>query len=431
MIQFWSLADSFVDLHNGDCLAYLRAQPDNSFDSIVTDPPYALESVVKRFGKTSIEREPGQQGNEAKHAMQRIGRGFMGQTWDTGDIVHSVEFWAECLRVLKPGGFLASFAGTRTYHRMASAIDDAGFEVRDMLAWMFSTGFPKSMDASKAIDKAAGAAREVIVVAGSSGSKRNSMAGDFSGGEYYETAPATEEAKQFEGFGTALKPAFEPICLARKPLSEKTVALNLLKWGTGCLNIDGCRVASDDIVVTHGRSAASAVSKGTYADSSATITHQKPGQALGRFPANLLHDNSPEVLALFPVTGPSRGGVIKSSAKNPSVSKGREYAREAEYTSDNGGSAARFFYSPKANRHERQWGPHPTVKPIALMQWLVRLVTPKGGTLLDPFAGTGTTAHAAVLEGLNAIVCEREVKYAEIIERRMDWITDLDSQIGL
>ncbi len=229
-----------VELHCGDCLEILPTLAENSIDACVTDPPYHLTSIVKRFGTDNAA--PAQFGKDGAYA--RAAAGFMGRKWDGGDVAFRVETWREVYRVLKPGAHLIAFGGTRTFHRMACAIEDAGFEIRDQIQWLYGSGFPKSHDVSKGIDRAAGAEREVLGIAGKSGSERSCMAGDFAGGEYLATAAATTAARQWEGWGTALKPACEPIVLARKPLSESTVAANVLKWGTGALNIDGCRVAT-------------------------------------------------------------------------------------------------------------------------------------------------------------------------------------------
>jgi len=397
--------DKSTEIHNGDCLQVLRTLPDSSVDSCVTDPPYGLA--------------------------------FMGKKWDYD--VPGVEVWQECLRVLKPGGHLLAFAGTRTQHRMAVRIEDAGFEIRDMIAWVYGSGFPKSLDVSKAIDSqdAVYARREralkftawmreacpLSVAECNRIMRTNAEAGHyFTAGEqphiataeYFDrlrphftmpvpdeieemvaqrtvesqtlknrevvgqktgqqhadgrkscfdvaakmvkvdvpiTAPATEAAKQWQGWGTALKPALEPITVARKPFPG-TVAENVLRHGTGAINVDGCRV----------------------------------GDESSRFPSNLIHDGSKEVVGLFPDDGEA--------------------------------SAARFFYCAKADSSERRNSKHPTIKPVALMRYLVRLVCPAGGLVLDPFAGSGTTIEAARLEHCRAIGIEREAEYcADILER--------------
>lgn len=376
-------------LHHGNCLDVLRAMDDSCIDSIVTDPPYGLS--------------------------------FMGKKWDYD--VPSTEIWAECLRVLKPGGHLLAFAGTRTQHRMAVRIEDAGFEIRDMIAWVYGSGFPKSLDVSKAIDKAAGAEREVLGIAGKSGSARNSMTGDFAGGEYMATSPATEAAKQWQGWGTALKPALEPITVARKPLIG-TVAENVLAHGTGGLNIDGCRVSSEP-------------------------------HLLGRWPANLIHDGSDEVLSGFPE---SKSGEKKSGQGGNGDSGIIAFRNKPNinYFPSDSGSAARFFYCAKSSRQDRDEGLdgfkkrmagsscarvsqlmgdestcigksrnpraniHPTVKPTDLMAYLCRLVTPPGGLVLDPFMGSGSTGKAAMREGFQFCGIEMNAEYMEIARARID-----------
>jgi site-specific DNA-methyltransferase (adenine-specific) len=307
----------------------------------------------------------------------------MGKQWDKG--VPGVELWREVLRVLKPGGHLLAFAGTRTQHRMATAIEDAGFEIRDMIAWVYGSGFPKSLDVSKAIDKAAGAEREVV---------GSANVPDMRSGNYENatgrmianiTAPATEAAQQWAGWGTALKPSLEPITVARKPLCG-TVAANVLEHGTGGLNVDGCRVGTS-------KNVPASVSRHKVANTynGGWNTGETPGVGghdpnLGRWPANLIHDGSEEVVGLFPDDGDA--------------------------------SAARFFYCAKADASERRQSKHPTIKPVALMRYLVRLVTPPGGLVLDPFGGSGTTAEAARLEHCRYLLMELSPEYcADAAER--------------
>jgi len=409
-------------LHIGNCIDFLSRHPEHSFDSIVTDPPYEL--------------------------------GFMGKAWDSTGIAYSTELWRQCLRVLKPGGHLLSFGGTRTYHRMACAIEDAGFEIRDQIMWVYGSGFPKSLNISKAIDKAAGAEREIIGESKYSQPAKSGHHGGLTGdnivftNERYTpliTASATAEAKQWEGWGTALKPAHEPIVMARKPLIG-TVASNVLSHGTGGLNIDGCRVGTESISTHHapaGTFAGGEIGRGS--DTGSYANHQ------GRWPANFIHDGSEEVLNLFPDLGKSQGGRIgkKSQSAVSVVPAGRYEAGDPGY--GDSGSAARFFYCAKASTSERNLGlddlpdrrqdeddyeragttnprnrsqklrrnHHPTVKPLALMRHLVRLVTPRDGTVLDPFLGSGTTAVAAIHEGLGWAGCEANEEYAEIIRARV------------
>jgi site-specific DNA-methyltransferase (adenine-specific) len=368
-------------IYTGDCLDVLRTLPADSVDAIVTDPPYGLS--------------------------------FMGKKWDYD--VPAVEVWAECLRVLKPGGHLLAFAGTRTQHRMAVRIEDAGFEIRDMIAWVYGSGFPKSLDVSKAIDKAAGAEREVV--------GQYTVSRDMSGGSWADlhgipntakqhdiTAPATEAARQWAGWGTALKPALEPITVARKPLIG-TVAENVLAHGTGALNVDGCRVEGGLIASAGGTRRSNGIMGASEPLGGWEPTH------FGRWPANLIHDGSEEVVGLFPQTGVSNGRRVAKPLNG--------FAMKAQPDVDTGygdsGSAARFFYCAKASKRDRGEGNnHPTVKPTDLMRYLCRLVTPPGGTVLDPFMGSGSTGKAAMLEGFDFIGIERDPEYVKIAEARIN-----------
>jgi DNA modification methylase len=393
------------EIKHGECLDVLRGMPDNSVDSVVTDPPYGLA--------------------------------FMGKKWDYD--VPTEDVWRECLRVLKPGGHLLAFAGTRTQHRMAVRIEDAGFEIRDMIAWVYGSGFPKSHDVSKAIDREAGAKREVV------GMKRAGMASpgspfsaeyqraqgyrekwqrDNQGEEVPITAPATSEAQQWAGWGTALKPALEPITVARKPFTG-TVAANVLEHGTGALNIDGCRVGAEVVHKRKGGFSSSPI----YGSGKCGVF----GGQQGRWPANLIHDGSEEVVKLFPETGASNSKATKRPADSghlsPSYQRAQGYRPhyEREDGHDAGmiqgygdtGSAARFFYCAKASKRDRDGSTHPTMKPTDLMRYLCRLVTPPGGIVLDPFAGSGSTGKGAVLEGFQFIGIEREAEYVEIARARI------------
>jgi DNA modification methylase len=403
-------------LHLGDCLDVLRTMPENSIDAVVTDPPYGLA--------------------------------FMGKKWDYD--VPGVDVWAECLRVLKPGGHLVAFAGTRTQHRMAVRIEDAGFDIRDMLAWVYGSGFPKSMDVSKAIAKA--------------------------------QEQQSESARQWQGWGTALKPALEPITLARKPFPG-TVAANVLAHGTGAINVDECRIEHAETLRTGAGATWSAIHRheGRKAETRGSRNHEHSGggthfsmksgssggDALGRWPANLIHDGSDEVLASFP-DGPGQqfAGGPQHGQKN-CVNAYNDYGpRETLAPRSGGGSAARFFYCAKASKEDRDAGlaghelrllalkdeltrgsthagdlgfnaakkrsnHHPTVKPTALMRWLVRLITPPGGIVLDPFMGSGSTGKAALLEHARFIGIEREPEYFEIAQARIDYIRKSGVQVGL
>ena len=371
--------DGCVELVAGDCLAAMADMAPDSVDAVVCDPPYHLTSIQERFGKPdAAEVKAGKTG-----AFKRASAGFMGQQWDGGDIAFRVETWAAVLRVLKPGGYLLAFASTRGFGRMSVAIEDAGFVVHPLIAWVFGSGFPKA---------------------------------------------TRIKADGFDGFrygGQALKPAIEPIFMGQKPFSEATGTANILKHGVGALNIDGCRVHADDAV------------GGDY-----TVTRLKPGATLtktggnwrpeeggaafhghlkpGRWPANLIHDGSDDVLAAFPDAPgqqrPKRDDERKQGLVYGAVSRngGQVYAPR-----NDSGSAACFFYSAKADADDRIGSKHPTVKPVDLMRYLVRLVTPPEGLVLDPFAGTGTTGEAAWREGMRAVLIEREAAFLDDIAERM------------
>lgn len=396
-----------ITLFGGDNRVVLLDAPDNSIDAILTDGPYALVSIVKRFGK---EGATPAKGNEA---FVRASRGFMNCRWDTGEVVNSIEFWKECLRVLKPGGHLLSFGGTRTYHRMACAVEDAGFEVRDMIQWLYGSGFPKSHSVSLAIDKTEGATAH-------RGKSFNTKGGGDRAEEFAENGrefllpheAITPAAQAWEGWGTALKPANEPIVLARKPLSEKTVAANVLKWGTGAINIDGCRIPGWKPQVTQG------VNSNATSFNVAKTAQLSGDSSEGRFPANVITDGSDEVVAAFPYTHGAGAAGYNKKREDYDASSMKATNGNMFRIGDAGGSAARFFYQAKANKTDRAGSKHPTVKPIALMRYLARLITPPGGTILDPFAGSGTTGEAAYLEGFSCYLIEMEKEYQADIAAR-------------
>jgi len=486
----------------GDCLEEMRTMEDNSVDSIVTDPPYGLS--------------------------------FMGKKWDYD--VPSVEIWKECLRVLKPGGYLLSFAGTRTQHRMCCNIEDAGFEIRDMIAWVYGSGFPKSHNIGKAVDKLSERAEnhkimdfvleeaerqgktksdlsslflskngkptgwlwnkashnqtltneqfrvlkeylnlpfeslfemeKKVIGRGKAGLTKGTIANFAGETEFDITEPTTESAKKYEGWGTALKPALEPITVARKPF-KGTVANNVLKWGTGGINIDGCRVEFQSV-----EDKAESTGKNKHAEYKNSIVRNSAKNGIyhadnrppenyepqGRFPSNFCHDGSDEVVGLFPIVGskslPVRKTADSGGTGNVYTTTNDNIGNVVGYADK--GSAARFFYCAKASKSERNAGcegleekqkifngqsdksskdlkdvekrfttqpsanNHPTVKPLKLMQYLVRLVTPKGGTVLDPFMGSGSTGIACKKEGFDFIGIELDEDYCNIAKARIE-----------
>jgi DNA modification methylase len=400
-------ADDMVTLWHGDNRWVLADLPTDSIDACVTDPPYELA--------------------------------FMGRKWDASGIAYDAEVWAQVFRVLKPGGHLLAFGGTRTWHRLAVAIEDAGFEVRDSIAWMYGSGFPKSLDVSKAIDKAAGAQREVV------GSKPwSNSAQHFVPNEDHTqrvnldiTAPATPAAKQWSGFGTALKPAHEPIVVARKPLIG-TVAENVLAHGTGALNIDGCRIGYASDADKEQALAGDAFKRKDTSDKGWSRPWMEDAERVermnreakeraqgGRWPANVILDESQAAeldrqSGVVASSGVYVGDGLRRSEGNVAVDFGG-MSRPGTMYCDTGG-ASRFFYVPKANSSERPRDgdtAHPTVKPVDLMRYLVKLVTPPGGTVLEPFAGSGTTAEACVIEGFRCIAIEMTEDYLPLITQRL------------
>ena len=395
-----------VSIHHSDCVAWLQAYDGPLFDSCVTDPPYHLTSIVKRFG--GKDAAPAMVG--ATGAYARASKGFMGKEWDGGDVAFRPETWRAVYDKLKPGAHLIAFSGTRTYHRMACAIEDAGFEIRDQLQWLYGSGFPKSHDVSKGIDKSLGLENEREITH-YKGQGPRSM---FDGGKPRPASlPASLPASQWNGWGTALKPACEPICLARKPLSEKSIAANVLKHGTGAINIEASRVGTQG--GTHGKNYAKTgqFGIGGKADISAIDA--------GRWPANVLHDGSDEVLAGFPQSESSRGEVT-SNPGAISVNGAGLPSHTGVYGFDDSGSASRFFYSAKAGPLDRIGSKHPTIKPVDLMRWLVRLITPPGGLILEPFAGSGSTGIAALAEGFDCTMIDLEADHVADIERKLAFL---------
>jgi len=359
----------------------------------------------------------------------------MNTEWDGGDIAFRPDVWLQCLRVLKPGGYMVAFAGCRTQHRMVCAIEDAGFIIHPQLIWCFSSGFPKAANASKMIDKHLGKEREVVGVAKGAGmSGKRPDVGVFrddgwqpAGSDLPITAPASPEAAQWEGWAyglQSLKPAYEPICLAQKPMIG-TGAENLLKHGVGALNIDACRVVGK---WTTWRRSDGSIAEGGQMPFAKQDHARNPEHASGRWPPNFLHDGSDEVVSLFPQTHGSHN-------QQPSHSNNSTFVGSGVYDGNgycDEGSAARFFpglgyseqerrlmYCPKASKKDRAGSKHPTVKPLKLLEWLCRLVCPLDGTILDPFAGSGTTGEAASRCGFNAILIEQDDEYIKDINRRI------------
>lgn len=361
-----------VVLRPGCMLEVLAGLPANSVDSVLCDPPYHLQSIVKRFAVTG--RTESTRTTSGPH--QRTANGFMGKQWDGGDIAFQPATWAAVLRVLKPGGYILAFSSSRTFGRMSVAMEDAGFITHPMIGWIFGSGFPKA---------------------------------------------TRLKAPGYEGhrYGTqSLKPALEPIYMGQKPFSEPTGTANVLRWGTGAVNIDACRVGAEERSYTP---------KGTSHNAGMIrVPLHRQGRAgdevtvQGRWPANLITDGSDEVIAAFPEAPGQQRAVGPQHGAKPSINVYGDFgARDLCEARGDSGSAARFFYAAKADEDERAGSSHPTVKPQSLLRYGARLITPAGGTILDCFAGTGTTGEAAYHEGFSAILIEREPEYQADIRRRM------------
>jgi site-specific DNA-methyltransferase (adenine-specific) len=428
------LDDIDVILYAGDCIEVMRQMPEDSVDAIVTDPPYGLGFMGKDWDKGS--RMIGQlaTGDEKRGAFAYGGshdRGYADN--DSRAFQAFSEAWArEAFRILKPGGHLLAFAGTRTYHRMASGVEDAGFEIRDCIAWMYGSGFPKSLDVSKAIDKAAGAQREVLETIPDRWAGKGSVLqrSEQSPRETADiTAPATPEAAKWNGWGTALKPAFEPIVVARKPLIG-TVAANVLEHGTGALNIDACRIGMSDQdrnTIEKATWVARDLDRKAYGKYDTDGTDQAmTTHSAGRWPANIALDATAANI-LDEQSGERASSPFKATTDGAQTDRQHVSFADLEYSgrgyTDTGG-ASRFFYTAKASRHDRNAGgladnTHPTVKPTELMRWLIRLVTPPGGIIIDPFGGSGSTGLAARAENTRCILIEREPEYLQIIRDRL------------
>lgn len=407
-IEYWIL--------HGDNMQALSAMPDDSIDCIVTDPPYGLGTQPDAIAMLRDWLDSGHH--------DKKGRGFMGKSWDA--FVPQPAFWSECYRVLKPGAHVLAFSGARTNDLATLAMRIAGFEIRDCLMWVYGSGFPKALDIGKQIDMMAGAVREkgkervAIGMAKTrveQGHRPNEVATS------YDTGPAiTELAQQWDGWKTQLKPGYEPIALAQKPVAG-TITENVLRYGVGALNIEACRVGDDDITINR-------FNDGAMPFGGAAGMQFESVESIGRYPANFIHDGSPEVEAEF-----------------------------AKYTDDKD-TPSRFFYSAKCQTHDRDEGlmalkaqtlnrvnsgglendpkfapvrrknNHPTVKPTELMQYLIRLIVPKGAIVLDPFCGSGSTGKAAMLEGMNFIGCEMDHNYVTIAEARCEYARRIYTNTG-
>ena len=401
-------------IYHGNNLDILKTFPDNSIDSIVTDPPYGL-------GKEPNALEVLQSWiTTGYHEIN--GKGFMGKEWDA--FVPQPNFWKECLRVLKPGGHLLSFAGTRTYDWVVMGLRIAGFEIRDQIAWVYGSGFPKSHNIGLSIDKIHGHKNRGHRISTAS---RYHPDGTFEpNGDLLPPYEAKEEiSKQWQGWGTALKPALEPIVMARKPL-DGTVAQNVLKHGVGGINVDGCRVWDEHFVIEDG----------SYDNGNNVAfgnVKRTPKEYNGRFPANFIHDGSDEVVALFPNSDEESPARFFYTAKASQSERNFGLHGFEEFEIRGGGGRSNQGYDDNNNEEQRlkdaarKYGAvkakkkniHPTVKPIDLMRYLVRLVTPKGGLCLDPYMGSGTTAVACKAEKINYIGCELDEEYIKIAEARI------------
>lgn len=423
-------------VHHGDCLAVLRTLPDESVDAVVTDPPYGLSNTdPKHVAETLTKWVTG----DHEYTPPAKG-GFMGKTWDS--FVPPPAVWDECMRVLKPGGHLLVFAGTRTQDLMGLSIRLAGFDIRDGIGWIYGSGFPKSMDVSKAIESKITTGKsnsrslreteqagegEAYTLTG----KNNGIMGETRTYDRKEFTPATPEAEQWAGWGTALKPAIEPVIVARKPI-RGTVAANVLAHGTGGINVDACRVPGQAQPFGNGTARTAGIMGESEPRGAWTPERE------GRFPPNVLLD--PEAAAAMD----EQSGTLKSGKVLPhhadngkaSGTLGAFAGAPGRESYGDSGGASRFFpvfkYQAKAPAKERpqytaedgRVVKHATVKPLELMRWLVRLVTPAGGVVLDPFAGSGTTGEAAMLEGFDSILIEGEAEHLPLIDVRIDRSAD-------
>ena len=446
----------------GDCIKEMKKLPENSVDAIITDPPYGLEFMGKEWDKFEKKKRFGIKGEEGENDL-KVKKNFKVlprfYKSDSSQLQQFCYSWAiECLRVLKPGGFLLSMGGTRTYHRLVCGIEDAGFEIRDTIMWLYGSGFPKSLNIGKQVDKIQGNKRESKGIVKGMGTRPNVL--EFADRPIKNKFELTEGNSEWEGWGTALKPACEPIVVARKPLSEKNVALNVLKWGTGGINIDACRIEHNEKVKETNRKERQSETwkEGSgFKNEEVTLASANPQ---GRFPANIIFDEESGKM-LDEQTGELKSGsgaIKKATAKGY---QGNDYGVESrpigtEMISHNDkGGASRFFYCAKASKSERNFGcedfetkakceidkmggekcsmktgsgnernvayknNHPTVKPIALMEYLIKLVSKEGAVVLDPFLGSGTTLLACYKLNRNGIGIEKEEEYIKICKARI------------
>lgn len=414
MIPFYE--DEKIQLWHGDCVDVMKTFPAESIDSVVCDPPYGLEFMGKDWDKIGDVRQPtdtnypvSESGPHRRAKVRHSAAPSYGNSTNGMQDWH--ELWArEALRILKPGGYLLAFGGSRTYHRLACAIEDAGFEIRDQIMWIYGSGFPKSLNVSKAFDKSAGVEFRAEPASGVGFMKPDSDDWNVTKNKLTRIGDQTDLARQWDGWGTALKPAHEPIVIARKPLIG-TVARNVEKYGTGALNIDGCRVEHDEEC----RPMKSQLGGNKVYGQSGRYEPTTELKESGRWPANVIHDGSDEVVELFPQ---QKSGTLTPDMdvkESTGWSGGSKADRVKSVFKANSGSAARFFYCAKAAKKERgESNKHPTVKPLTLMKYLVRLVTPLGGIVLDPFTGSGTTLLAAADEGFHVIGIEQSEEYCNI-----------------
>ncbi len=407
-----------VALHCGDSLDILKSLPADSLDACVTDAPYHLTSIVKRFGGNQAAVKGGKTG-----AYKRASAGFMGKQWDGGDIAFRPEIWREVIRVLKPGAYLLAFASTRGFGRMSSAIEEAGFVQHPLIAQLFDPDPVISAFLASLSEEQMGALARIVDL-----HDGGLLAWLFGSGFPKATRVQAEGYDGFRYGGQSLKPAIEPVFMGQKPFSEKNGTENILKHGTGAVNIDACRIGTEAPLNSgscklwsHYRSGEKSADRRCQKNGSTNFAAKpgpRGGSPDGRWPANVIHDGSAAVLEVFPETTSGTFSGKRNKPKTSGVFGDFELRDERGHVGDSG-SAARFFYSAKADANDRIASKHPTVKPVDLMRYLVRLVTPPGGTVLDVFAGTGTTGEAAFYEGFNAVLCERETEYQDDIRRRM------------